>query len=270
MDKNSIETGLSKEQLSAVADLARTNTYANQSKWDTLRQLPKGERFPYFIQHFLLGVVAVVAAIAVVIGMIVFYLTRPPATKLYVASFGMAEYSQQMSDLQGAFTAAHPEEDPRVFTIDTTFVLTSTASPSASADASASASSSASDSTGTSGSLLGGAYLDDSAKLAAMMASGEINTVIATRPLFAQMVDRNNINDASVVLDANRLAALDDAVVYADDLNASAAHTPVGLDLGRSATWKAKGLPDGAILGFGNVSQGTQWPLAFVDFLDFR
>lgn len=264
MDKKSIETGLSKDQLSAVADLAKTNTYANQSKWQTLRELPREEKFPYFIQHFLLGTVAIIAAVAIVIGMTVFYLTRPPATKLYVATFGLADQSQKLSDLQGDFAAAHPEEDPRVFAIDATFVLTSTASPSASASASSSSSA------GTGSAMLGGAYLDDSAKLAAMMASGEINTVIATRALFGEMVQRNNINDASAVLDASRLAALGDTVVYADDLNASAAHTAVGLDLGRSKTWKAKGLPDGAILGFGNVSAGTQWPLAFVDFLQFQ
>lgn len=258
MDKHSIETGLSKDQLSAVAELAKTNTYANQSKWQTLRQLPKGERFPYFVQHFLLGTVAVVAAIATVIGLVVFYLTRPPDTKLYVAGFGLAGQSQQLGDLQRDFAAAHPDEDPRVFAIDATFVLTSTASPSAS--------SSASDGT----SSIGGAYLDDSAKLAAMMASGEINVVVATRPLFAELAQRNNVNDATAVLDRSRLASLGDAVVYLDDLDPSAAHTPVGLDLGRSATWKAHGLPDGAMLGFGNVSKGVEWPLAFVDYLDFR
>jgi len=67
MDRKSIETGLSDKQLSAVADLAKTNVYARQSKWKTFRELPNKDKLPFFVQHFLVGTVAVVAAGALVL-----------------------------------------------------------------------------------------------------------------------------------------------------------------------------------------------------------
>lgn len=280
MDRKHIESGLSQEQLDAVADLARTNEYAKQSKWKTLRELPNGEKLSFFVQHFLIATIAIVAAIAVVISLVVFYLTRPPDAKLTVATFGLSNYDEQLQSLRADFAAAHPDQDERIFAVDA-FSITSRASAGDSAGSvspSASASASASNGTGDgsgdmtgvgNSAMLGNSYLDDSAKLSARMAAGEINTLAATRDMFAELNRRNAVNDLSAVLDADRITALGDAVVYADSLDPTLDHTPIGLDLGRSATWKAKGLPDDAILGFGNVTKGTEWPLAFVDFLKF-
>lgn len=275
MDKKHIESGLSQEQLDAVADLARTNVYAKQSKWKTFRELPKEEKFPFFVQHFLLATVAIVAAVAIVIGLGVFYATRPPSTKLVVATFNLSEYNDKLESLQQDFAAAHPDEDPRVFDIDSSFVLTSKADTSLSGDGSgdgtASASPSASASASSSNAAMGGSsYLDDSAKLAVRMAAGEINTLIAPKDMFIELTHRSAINDLSAALDDQRIAALGDAVVYADDLESGAEHKAIGLDLSKSATWKAKGLPDDAIYGFGNVSEGVEWPVAFTDFLKFE
>lgn len=275
MDKKHIESGLSQEQLDAVADLARTNVYAKQSKWKTFRELPKEEKFPFFVQHFLLGTVAIVAAVAIVIGLGVFYATRPPSTKLVVATFNLSEYNDKLESLQQDFAAAHPDEDPRVFDIDSSFILTSKADTSLSGDGSgdgtASASPSASASASSSNAAMGGSsYLDDSAKLAVRMAAGEINTLIAPKDMFIELTHRSAINDLSAALDDQRIAALGDAVVYADDLESGAEHKAIGLDLSKSATWKAKGLPDDAIYGFGNVSEGVEWPVAFTDFLKFE
>lgn len=267
MDKNSIETGLSDEQLSAVSDLATTNVYAKQSKWKTFRELPNNEKFPFFVQHFLIATVAIVAAVAVVISLVIFYATRPPATKLYVASFGLADYSQQMQGLQQDFAAEYPQEDPRVFTIDTTFILSMPSSSSNETSNQPSSGASASAESSTKSEFMGGAYLDDSAKLAAMMAAGEINVMIATQPIMSELVGRNNVNDATAVLDSAQLAKLGDAVVYRDDLVSGADHTPVGLNLSKSSVWKAKGLPEDAVLGFGNVTKGAEWPINFVNYL---
>lgn len=267
MDRKSIETGLSDKQLSAVADLAKTNVYARQSKWKTFRELPNKDKLPFFVQHFLVGTVAVVAAVALVIGLIVFYVTRAPSTKLYVASFGLSDYSRQLQDLQNDFAAQYPQEDSRVFSIDSNFVIsTSSSGASPSESASADASSSSQAGTGQSA-LLGGSYLDDSAKLAAMMASGEINVLVGTKPLMRELAQRNSINDPTAVLDSAKLAELGDAVVYQDDLVEGADHAPIGLSLSKSDVWKAKGLPDNAVLGFGNVTKGTEWPLNFVNYL---
>lgn len=267
MDRKSIETGLSDKQLSAVADLAKTNVYARQSKWKTFRELPNKDKLPFFVQHFLVGTVAVVAAVALVIGLIVFYATRAPSTKLYVASFGLSDYSRQLQDLQNDFAAQYPQEDSRVFSIDSNFVIsTSSSGASPSESASADASSSSQAGTGQSA-LLGGSYLDDSAKLAAMMASGEINVLVGTKPLMCELAQRNSINDPTAVLDSAKLAELGDAVVYQDDLVEGADHAPIGLSLSKSDVWKAKGLPDNAVLGFGNVTKGTEWPLNFVNYL---
>ena len=286
MDKKHIESGLSQEQLDAVADLARTNVYAKQSKWKTFRELPKEEKFPFFVQHFLLATVAIVAAVAIVIGLGVFYATRPPSTKLVVATFNLSEYNDKLESLQQDFAAAHPDQDPRVFDIDSSFILTSKADTSlsgdgsgdgtASASPSASASASSSNAAGQAADAManaamgGSSYLDDSAKLAVRMAAGEINTLIAPKDMFIELTHRNAINDLSAALDDQRIAALGDAVVYADDLESGAEHKAIGLDLSKSATWKAKGLPDDAIYGFGNVSEGVEWPVAFTDFLKFE
>ncbi|KAB8291017.1 hypothetical protein [Bifidobacterium avesanii] len=280
MDNKSIESGLSDEQRAAVADLARTNEYAKQSKWKTLRELPNNEKLPFFVQHFLIATIAIVAVVALVISLVVFYATRPPSAKLTVATFGLSEYSDQLEDLRRDFAAAHADEDERVFAVDP-FTITSrvnadesvSASPSASAsspDGSADAGGSG-DMTGVgSSSLLGNSYLDDSAKLSARMAAGEINALAASRDMFAELLQRNAVNDLSAALSDEQINAFGDAVVYADDLVPSAEHRAVGLDLGKSGTWTAKGLPADAVFGFGNVTLGTEWPLAFVDFLKFQ
>ena len=273
MDRKHIESGLSQEQLDAVADLARTNEYAKQSKWKTLRELPNGEKLPFFVQHFLIATIAIVAAIAVVISLVVFYLTRPPDAKLTVATFGLSNYDEQLQSLRADFAAAHPDQDERIFTVDA-FSITDRADTGASASASASASDGSGDTSGDmtgvgNSAMLGNSYLDDSAKLSVRMAAGEINTLAASRDMFTELIRRNAVNDLSAVLDVDRIAALGDAVVYADSLDPALDHTPIGLDLGRSTTWTAKGLPDDAIFGFGNVTRGTEWPLAFVDFLKF-
>ena len=100
-----------------------------------------------------------------------------------------------------------------------------------------------------------------------MMASGEINVLVGTKPLMRELAQRNSINDPTAVLDSAKLAELGDAVVYQDDLVEGADHTPIGLNLSKSDVWKAKGLPDNAVLGFGNVTKGTEWPLNFVNYL---
>ncbi len=66
------------EQREALAGLASENTYAKQSKWKTLHELPMKDKWPFFAQHFLGVTVAIVAAVVAVIAFVVNFWTHPP------------------------------------------------------------------------------------------------------------------------------------------------------------------------------------------------
>lgn len=250
------------EQKGSIAALAAENTYAKQSKWRTLRELPAADKWPYFAQHFLIGTVAVVAVIAVVVSLAVTMLTRPPQAELSVAGVGMGEYTAQLDELKRGFVKAEGIDDERLVDVDGSFAL---------ADKS------------------GNSYTDDSAKLMTMVSAGDITMIIADKATFAELVHRGLIGKISAAetdtAALDRLAAagalvdakgepIDTADVDGTSSSGSGSVSKAyGLDLSESSMWTGiKGLPDDAVIGFANVSDPTHASRArdLVDYLKFE
>lgn len=285
---------LSDEQQRSIAALAAENRYVKQSKWTTLRELPMADKWPFFVQHFLVGTIAVVVAVALAAALAVTLLTRPPKPELTVAGIGMSEYSAQLDELKVGFVKAEKIDDDRLIDIDGSFML---AMPSGESDGDSSdtgdagdvASSEETDAAGRSDDSLN-SYTDDSAKLMAMVSGGDINMIIADKATFAELVQRRLIGK---VADVEKSAALDElaksgALVDAKgepvsggggSADAAAlAGKAYGLALSRSVTWSGagaasvKGLPDDAVIGFANVTDATHASRArdFVTYLRFE
>lgn len=236
------------EQRRAIADLASENTYAKQSKWRTFRELPMKDKWPFFAQHFLLGVVAVIVAIALVVMFVVENLTRGPDPLLYIAGVNVpSDISEPMERLDEGF-AASSGLDGELVTYDGAFTITASG-------------------------YNGGTY-DSSARLLTMASAGTLNAIITDEETFAQLSAAGMVSPLADVLTDAQLSELDEAgvTVEADSSDAQGTGmTDKGLDLSRSQAWASvDGLPDGMILGFSNVSEtGVEYPQAFVDYLDF-
>ncbi|KAA8815398.1 hypothetical protein EMB92_09420 [Bifidobacterium callitrichos] len=268
---------LNDEQQSSIAALAAENTYVKQSKWKTLRELPAADKWPFFVQHFLVGTIAVVVTIAFVVSLAVTWLTRPPQTELSVAGIGMGEYSAQLDELKTGFVKAEKIDDDRLIDIDGSFTI---AMPGGSGTASPTGSSNGSTNS----------YTDDSAKLMTMVSAGDVNMIVADKATFAELVHRGLIGKVSDVEKGDaalgKLAAAGALVdkkgepiagtSSSDD--AAAAGKAYGLALSKSATWSGagvaggKGLPDDAVIGFANVVDATHASRArdFVTYLRFE
>lgn len=258
---------LSDEQQSSIAALAAENTYVKQSKWTTFRELPAADKWPFFVQHFLVGTIAVVVAIAFVVSLAVTWLTRPPQTELSVAGIGMGEYSAQLDELKSGFVKAEKIDDDRLIDIDGSFTIAMQGG----------------ESNGSTNS-----YTDDSSKLMTMVSSGDVNMIIADKATFAELVHRGLIGKVSDIEKGDatlgKLAAAGALVdkkgepiagaSFSDDV--AAAGKAYGLALSKSATWSGaagvKGLPDDAVIGFSNVVDATHASRArdFVTYLRFE
>lgn len=230
---------LSQEQKDAIGVLASRNVYAKQSKWKTFRELPPHDKWPFFVQHFLLGVAAVVVALVVAVSLLVTFLTKAPDALLSVQGVGMAKYSTSFDELRDGFMRQNDIKDNRLVLIDGSM------------------------------SISGDGYTDDSAKIMTMVTAGQINVMVSNKHDFATLHERGYISKPDQVLTASQLRDLKDALVDAHGSPVSDPAKAVGLDLSKSATWVARGLPRDAILGFSNVQSGTTYPRRFVTYLRF-
>lgn len=230
------------EQKDAIATLASKNVYTKQSKWKTFRELPTQDKWPFFVQHFLLATVAIIAAIAIVISLVVTYVTKDPDPVLAVQGLGMPKYSKQFTRIKQGFLKQEKIDDERLVDINGDM------------------------------SIAGDGYTDDSAKIMTMVTAGQINMMFASKMTFTELNTRGYISKPKDVLSAKQLATLEtDAVLVDAKGNAvTNAKKAVGLDLSKSKVWKAQGLPDDAILGFSNVKNGKQYPRDFVAYLKFE
>ncbi|MBT1161870.1 MULTISPECIES: hypothetical protein [Bifidobacterium] len=236
---------LTAEQQDAVAALAATNKYAKQSKWQTFKELPKDEKWPFFVQHFLLGTSAAVVGTIVVIALIVTFVTKPPEPELAIAGFDLDDYSTQLDELKSGFVKQEQISDDRLVTIAGTYDIS------------------------------GDGYTDDSAKVMTMVTAGDINMMIANKNTFASLVSRGVIGKVSdsetkaIMSDLAQSGALVDKKGEPTDDVAKA----YGLNLSKSKTWIAiDGLPDDAIVGISNVVNDTNKTRArqFIDYLKFE
>jgi hypothetical protein len=233
---------LTDEQKDAIAALASENTYAKQSKWKTFNGLPQKDKWPYFVQHFLLGTVLTVAALAVAVSLICTMVFRAPDPQVSVAVFNMSGYSKQMDTLKRRFVDEYHIKDDRVVDIGDSYQLGE------------------------------GSAIDDSAKVMAMVTAGTITMVVSDRKMFPELVERGYVTAIRDVEGGKALSALGQTGAMVDkngeptDKMAQAK----GLDLGKSETWMDIGLPDDAIIGFSNVTKTADHACDFVDFLRFK
>ena len=236
---------LTAEQQDAVAALAATNVYVKQSKWKTFKELPKDKKWPFFVQHFLLGTVAVVVAIAVVISLVVTIVTRPPEPELTVIGFDMSRYDTQLDKLKAGFVKDRAIDDDRLIDMNGDY------------------------------SISGDGFSDDSAKVMTMVTAGDINMMIASKDTFAQLNQRGLINTASTVEDSSVMDELANAGVLVDkngELTDDAAQA-YGFALSKSSTWSSiDGLPSDMMIGFSNVTDQTHQQRAkqFIAYLKFE
>ncbi|MCH4209887.1 hypothetical protein [Bifidobacterium sp.] len=227
------------EQREAIATLAATNVYARQSKWKTFRELPKRDKWPFFVQHFLLGTVAVAVALAIVIAMAVTFFTKPPDPLVSVQGVNMPGYSAQLAELNAGFRRQLDISDKRLVQIDDSL------------------------SVGENGDA------DDSAKIMTMVSAGQITMLFAAPKDFATLAERGYISKPVDALTARQMRRFSGALVDAHGQHVADPAEAVGLDLSQSRTWAACGLPNGTILGFSNMTSGKDYPRRFVEYLRF-
>lgn len=238
----------SREQQEAIAGLASENTYAKQSKWQTFRELPMQDKWPYFVQHFLIGTIVVVLVVATAVGFTVNFLTKPPDPLLYVAGVNLpAKVADPIEKLENEFVEDQGL-DSQLVAYDGDFVVTESG--------------------------FSGATMDSSARLLTMASVGRVNTVVTDRDTFEDLSARGIVGPLSSVLSEQQIDKLTAAGVTleADSTDAEGGGTALkGLDLSRSAVWASyEALPDDAVLGFSNVREtGAEYPRKFVEFLNF-
>lgn len=246
-DNQHIEKGgvvLTDEQQQALAELASSNMYAKQSKFKTFRELDKSQRWDFFVQHFLLATIAIIAAVGLVLTIAISALTRGPDPQLYIAGVNMSEVSEPMLDLEHVFAKEEGLDPELIDYADGIFITED-------------------------GTLAGS--VDGSAKLMTMVSSGTINAIITDSATFERLAGRGLVSPLEDVLEKKTLTSLgsiDDAVLSAPT-GQEQVTKPAGLKLNTSTRWKQSSkLPQDAILAFANVQKtGVTYPRAFVSWL---
>ena len=236
---------LSDEQKAAVAGLAETNVYTKQSKLKTFRELPMGKKWAYFKENFLTYTIAVVLVVGIAIAFCVSYVTKAPDPELAFEGINMSRYSDQLDSLGADFAKSEGITDDRLVSMDSSIFLSDTAS---------------------------GSGQDGSARLLAMVSSGQINMIAADAKTFATVNRRGDITKPAEVMDAAELERIKGSLVDAKGKPVSDIDKAVGFDLSKSATWTStKGLPDkGVILGFSNITKNKDVPVKFIAYLRFN
>lgn len=238
------EYAFTDEQKDAIAMLASHNQYARQSKWTTFRELPARDKWPFFVQHFLIGTIAVIVAVAVAVSLVCTIVFKAPDPELSVVGVNMNGYSQQLDMLKQRFVKDRNIGDDRLVDVAGDLIISAE-----------------------------GSYSDDSAKMMAMVTAGQINMIVADKTTFATLVGRDYVTSVNQVEHGEALSKLGAAGAFVDkngDPTDDAAEA-YGLDLSKSATWTGiDGLPSDAVIGFSNVTKSADRAREFVTFLKFR
>lgn len=242
------QTTLSAEQKAAVAGLAAENVYTSQSKWRTFRELPANKKWWFFKQHFLLPTVAIVAALALIIGYVVTVVTRGPDPELSVVSINLKDYTEPMERLKAGFVEAEKIDDERL--VDLTASLSIDES--------------------------GSSMMDDSMKLVAQMTAGQINASISDLSGLAMLVERGDVSKPLDALGRKTCAKLAEQGALVDKngktVDSDNLARARALDLSKAARWAAiDGMPDEAYFMVGNVvdDAAKERVKQFVDYLYF-
>ena len=233
--------GLSSDQEEALGVLASADPHAGQSRWAIFRQLPPAKRWPYFVQHFLPGILAAGLVLALLVSLVVTRLTRPPDPLISVQGFNMSAQEEGFDRLKQGFMRDRGIKDGRLVDMKATLTLNDKG-------------------------------YDDSAKALTQVTAGQINMVIAPTDLFPTLCRRGLVAKPSQGLKDGDLRRLASQGVLVDSKGRQVSNPShaMGLDLSRSSRWRQmSGLPDHAILGMSNVADTATYVRAFVDYMDF-
>ncbi len=232
---------LSEEQKAAVSELSRSNVYAKQSKWKTLRELPMNEKWPYFKQNFLSYALIIAIVAGLVVAFTVSYLTKGPDAELRVEGINMGQYADQLDQLGSDFVASEKIEDSRLVQMDTSINIGDSA------------------------------VQDGSARLLAMVSAGQIHMIATDAQTFSEVNDRGDITKPAEIMSKSDLEEIKDALVDADGNPVSDVKQAVGFDLSKSKTWTSvEGLEsEDMILGFSNITGSSEMSVEFVQYLRF-
>lgn len=257
------EYTLSDGQQEAIAVLSSANEYTKQSKWLTLRELPWREKLPFFAQHFLVGLVAIVAAVSIVGVLIFHFVTKPPEPNLGVGIVNMGKSSSKVEQLVSS-AASNEGLDADLVSSDANLTLN----------------------VDSQGLYSESGVMDSTVSLTARIQAGDINTLIAPRATFESMAEHGWIVPLSQVLSKGVVNVLEQGGVtvqadvqtgaqgdkQADASNngdaksgtsgntvengASQSQVPAGLDLSHALPWTEQGLPADAVLAFTYSNRG--------------
>ncbi len=232
---------LSEEQKAAVSELSRSNVYAKQSKWKTLRELPMRDKWPYFKQNFLSYALIIAIVVGLVVAFAVSYLTKGPDAELRVEGINMGQYADQLDELGEDFIASENIEDSRLVQMDTSINIGDSA------------------------------VQDGSARLLAMVSAGQIHMIATDTQTFAEVNDRGDITKPAEIMSETDLEEIKDALVDADGNPVSDVDDAVGFDLSKSQTWTSVDVleSEDMILGFSNITESSEMPVRFVQYLRF-
>lgn len=232
-DDERIKGGIvfTQEQQDAIAALAAENKYTKQSKWKTFRELPPKDRWPFFVQNFLIETGLVLLAVVFVVAIVVTMATRDPAAELTVVRLNTTdEYAQPMEELKTGFVEREGIEDERLAQFDVSYVIDED----------------------------GGAYTDDTTRMFTQVSAGDVNAIVTTKETLALVESRGYASSLAEKLGDAQLEAVADAMVDVDGEPVTDVSQAFALDLSKSAVWTSlEGAPDDAYLVISNVEDET-------------
>lgn len=242
------EYQLSEDQLDAVATLASSNVYARQSKWRTFRELPAGQRWAYFRQHFLAGVVVAAVLVALAGSLLGTMLFHGPDPVVGIQAINMQDDAARIDRLKAGFVKAEHLDDDRLVDAGATMLITADGST-------------------------GSGMMDDSSKLMAMTAAKQIQVLIAPGDDAGMLVKRNLFVPAKDVLTTAQLAAVQGSLLGKDGKPVTDPSEAWMLDLSGSEVWDGLGgASEHAVMAFCNVTDqdDLDWVVRFFDYLRFK
>ncbi|KFF31304.1 hypothetical protein [Bifidobacterium bombi] len=233
---------LTDEQMDSVSALSKDNVYVRQSKWKTFRELPAGQKWPFFAQHFLLAALAVALAVFVVVSLAVTYAAKAPDPYFSVEGLGMQNHSATFNGIRDGFVEHEGLTDRRLIKFEGDL------------------------------SVNGNGYDDDSAKVLVMVSAGDINAFVSTRRQFPLLHRRGYVSKLQDGLTKEQMRSLGvkGALVDSSGKRTDDPAKAFGLDLSKSQVWVGESkLPRDCVFGLANLKSGSKYARDFVDYLDF-
>lgn len=234
--------GLTDDQRQTIDVLAKSKSYSRKSRWQVFVHLPKGQKWPYFVQQFMLPVSVAAVVLAFVVAMAVTALTREPNPELSVVSMDV-NYAKVMERVRQGFVKEQKIDDARLVKMNGAITIA----------------------TGTD------ATMDDSMSTLAQVTAGSINGIVTDGRTLTIARNRGYVNMLRDALPKSTLQELRGAWLDKRGEPTDKPDKAVALDLGKSKVWAEAGGPtDGsASLAVSNIVDDTarQRMLQLIDYL---